>query len=170
MDSSRRLTIKALFFPAAGDAPRLVDVPCELRPDEDHPCIMQHTPDWETWFGNIRPYPITIQRHGKDGPLLGHTLTVVYNENFFNDGSPRNKCIQKLTNGVGHPWCGNYLAFRQRPPVDRTCQFEDATMGDVPPLVAYFTECTGASLSKPICSVSWCLLECGMLAQWRNRP
>lgn len=88
MDSSRRLTIKALFFPAAGDAPRLVDVPCELRPDEDHPCIMQHKPDWETWFGNIRPYPITIQRHGKDGPLLGHTLTVVYNENFFNDGSP----------------------------------------------------------------------------------
>lgn len=85
-------------------------------------------------------------------------------------GMARTGLFSAIRNGVGHPWCGNYLAFRQRPPVDRTCQFEDATMGDVPPLVAYFTECTGASLSKPICSVSWCLLECGMLAQWRNRP
>jgi hypothetical protein len=73
--------------------------------------------DKEPWFENgndCSPRTIIIQRKlGFEGPSLGHTLALWYDDDFMINSSPINKCIRNVTGGTPHPWAGNLFCLRE---------------------------------------------------------
>ncbi|KAF7377394.1 MYND-type domain-containing protein [Mycena sanguinolenta] len=79
---------------------------------------------------------------GYTGPPLGYTLFLVWNGNFFQDGSPLNRSIIKLTKGkAGHAWAGNLIACRVEEPIQLVARYQDAKAEDLTALAAYFVDC-----------------------------
>ena len=54
-----------------------------------------------------------VQRFGANGPPLGRTLALRYDDNSLINGSPLNQCVVNATRGKAtHPWAGNIYALR----------------------------------------------------------
>lgn len=81
-----------------------------------------------------------IQTFGANGPPLGRTLAVIYDDNSLINGSPINQCIQNVTRGKAvHPWSGNILALRETKV--NSDHYSDIVMEeDLAPLVQYFED------------------------------
>ncbi|OBZ68514.1 hypothetical protein A0H81_11636 [Grifola frondosa] len=140
-------TVKAVLFPADGDTPRIVDVRYKLRQVRDVPTL-QHDLDLGSWVGS-GPDTITIQKSGVNGPPLGRSIMLMYNGNFFNDGSPLNRSIQRLAGGRCHPWGGHMLGFRYTDPSAIIARYEDVKTEDVEVFKKYFREGgTGQSIRE----------------------
>ena len=78
-----------------------------------------------------------------DAITLGPMLDVFYRKNFYSDGSKRNRCIERLTDGTMHlPWSGSFIVLRWT----HADKFEDAIIEeDLPMLKKFFT--TGENLN-----------------------
>jgi len=134
-------TVTGLLFPAKETQPRLVQVEYKLQPSEDYPEHIEQLLDFKPWFGKNTVRPHTIDRIGRDGPALGRTLTMFFNDNFFADGDPLNKCAQTVVSGgSGHRWGGDLLVLRAREPTWKYIQYYNATMDDLEPMIVYLRE------------------------------
>ncbi|GBE77634.1 hypothetical protein BKA93DRAFT_825409 [Sparassis latifolia] len=138
---TKRRSVQAILFPADGDAPRPVKVDYKFQPDPDVSYVLRHKWDWHPWFKET-PSVKTIRRYDDSYmPTSGHALFLVYNDNFFNDGSPLNRSVQKLTSGKCHPWGGHMLGFRGREPIEVLAHFEDPNLReDLPEFVNFFRQ------------------------------
>ena len=110
--------------------------------DEDDPTEYQKL-DTEVWFKhtNKAVRPLFFHRWGINGPELGRGLCFMYDDNFFMNGLPLNRCVVDVTGGrAGHQWCGNILALRMKS-LDTYDFYKSADMEeDLKPLVTYFEE------------------------------
>jgi len=137
-------TVTALLFPQDEDAPRFIKVEYTERLDDEdgNPLgdnIMQQSLDTTPWIPRDDWKHYYIYRLGHNGPSLGRTLSIVFNDGFLVDGSKVNRSIQKaVPGGPPHPWGGNILILRSVEPLTYLTQYEDATMNDVAPAVMYF--------------------------------
>ncbi|KAK0193409.1 hypothetical protein F5146DRAFT_1030480 [Armillaria mellea] len=135
-------TFDAILFAVDETKPRLVKIPWSYGVDEDGSLggSWQDLDD-KLWFGSdcsIRA--LYIQTFGADGPPLGRTLAVIYDDNFLINGSPINPCVQIVTQGKAvYPWAGNLLAIRaQGVPPD---WYNNIVMEeDLAPLIQYFED------------------------------
>ena len=94
----------------------------------------------EPWFNkqsrDCDPRFLYVQRFGANGPPLGRTLALRYDEDFLINGSPLNRCIINATRGKAtHPWAGNIFALRSEGISD---WYSNAIMEeDLEPVVRY---------------------------------
>ncbi|KAI0783454.1 hypothetical protein C8Q75DRAFT_736789 [Abortiporus biennis] len=134
-------TVQAVLFPVDEDKPRLLDVEYTTRPSQSNPNVKEHLLYLLPWFKGPRddPTPYTVYRaNGFDGPPLGRTLQMFFNDNFMATKDPLNQCIQKIVpGGPGHDWCGHVLVLRAKEPgpVGNCLQYYDATLEDVEPMI-----------------------------------
>jgi hypothetical protein len=80
---------------------------------------------------------------GINGPPLGYTLDVYYDDNFSINGSAPNACLQALLGEkMGHTWCGNILALRSTYVFGvASYDYKDVDWEkDMAPLIKYFEE------------------------------
>jgi len=160
-DVGSMFTVDAILFPADEDRPRIVQMGFEVKSDEDGGAGMSDT--WhlydmsyfERLLGDRMIGRSTIYHTKPGGSLIpgGYTLELVYRDNYANDGSKLNRCIQNLTGGnTTHRFCGNVLALR-RPgsgegaiPSDLVVNVED---GDLDILRNYFIGYGRATTQHP---------------------
>jgi len=134
-------TFDAILFAMNETNPRLIKIPWELIPaDESEPTSYQKL-DKDIWFkqADTACRPNYVQRLGKNGPKLEHSLCIWYDDNFGINGSPVNRCIDYVTGGrAGHQWCGNILALRMGRSYDL---YENVDIQeDLKPLVKFFED------------------------------
>jgi hypothetical protein len=136
-------TFDAILFAVNETKPRLVKIPWELMSgDEDDPMKYQRL-DTDIWFKHTNKVvrPLYFNRWGINGPSLGRGLCFMYDDNFFMNQLPLNRCVVSVTGGrAGPQWCGNILALRMKSLYSYDF-YESANMQeDLKPLVKYFEE------------------------------
>lgn len=118
-------TFSALFFPADEDRPRVVRVNClpasTPRPDQRPQSPQQHAMaiaasaarpcQWEAdtkpWLG-LQAIGSVVLTHGLNGEPLRFPLHLFYVPDSLAKGTPVNRSIYKLTNGLApRKWSGN---------------------------------------------------------------
>lgn len=87
-------------------------------------------------------WPLCIDTRYPRGPPLpkGRVLVQFFNDNFLNDGSSLNKCIQNVMGGKApHPWADNVIVVRKE--TSDAPVFLDAVLEeDLPVLFEYWKE------------------------------
>ena len=128
----------ALLFPVDGEEPRLSEIDFKIVKDDVGD--IRHKINFTPLFGpNGCPKSYPVTNHGYYGAPLGRSLYIFINDNFFNDGSPLNKCIAHLAPG-GHPWGGNVFVLRGRNPLYKYAQYYNAKMEDLAPAIQYLKD------------------------------
>ncbi|KLO16839.1 hypothetical protein SCHPADRAFT_822557 [Schizopora paradoxa] len=136
-------TVDAILFPADEDRPRIVQMGFEVKSADDggngltdtwHLYDMSY---FERLLGDrmVGRSTVYFQKPGGAPIPDGYTLELVYRDNYANDGSKVNRCVQNLTGGnTVHSFRGNLLALR-RPgsseggiPSDLVVNVEDADL------------------------------------------
>ena len=136
-------TFDAILFPVDETKPRLVKIPWELkRAGEDDPTTQYQDLDTDIWFKHVDKdvRALDFHRWGINGPELGRGLCFWYDDCFFLNRLPLNRCIVNATEGrAGRRWCGNILALRKS---SHSYDFyENVDMKeDLKPLLTYFEE------------------------------
>ncbi|KAK0204445.1 hypothetical protein DFS33DRAFT_1320171 [Desarmillaria ectypa] len=136
-------TFDAILFGVNETKPRLIKLPWSYGAvDEDEVAGSWQDLDDKLWFNSKDRFVRTmyVQRFGMNGPPLGRTLAVLYDDNSLINGSLINRCIQHVTRGNAvHPWAGNLLALRaQGMPSD---WYNDAVMEeDLAPVIQYLED------------------------------
>ncbi|KLO08871.1 hypothetical protein SCHPADRAFT_592111 [Schizopora paradoxa] len=114
-----KFTVDAIFFPCDEDHPRIIQLPFEVKEDDDEgfkQVYHMYDPPFvekmlgDTWFGRS-----TIGKVEANGAPIpgGCTLELMYRDDFLQDGSTLNRSIQYITGGdTPHRWCGSMLAIR----------------------------------------------------------
>jgi len=70
---------------------------------------------------------------------LKDTLVFSYRDNFLNDGSPLNRCIQNIYMGKNdYPWRGPVLVFKMKGLEVAWNEYADMTTNDLEDVVDYF--------------------------------
>ncbi|KAK0470212.1 uncharacterized protein EV420DRAFT_1258514 [Desarmillaria tabescens] len=121
---------------------RLIKLPWTWGPLEEGVGRSWQNLDDGPWFKGRDSFIRTlyVQKFGANGPSLGRTLAILYDDNFLVNGSSINRCIQSVVRGDSvHPWAGNILALRaQGMPSD---WYNNAVMEeDLAPLIRYFED------------------------------
>ncbi|KAG8750441.1 hypothetical protein FRC14_000496 [Serendipita sp. 396] len=160
-------TFSALFFPADEDRPRVVRVNCTPTSphllsgrQQSPPHQQQHAMaiaataarpcQWEAdtkpWLGgslqsNGNPSAThvgsVVLTHGLNGEPLRFPLHLFYVPEALAKGTPVNRSIYKLTNGLApRKWSGNVIALKYSG--TRRQAYSDCTTNDLPALVSYF--------------------------------
>ncbi|KAL1760466.1 hypothetical protein FB107DRAFT_202958 [Schizophyllum commune] len=117
-DTDNRRTLQAILLPVNEDTPRLIDVVSEKKYDEVidstwYECKLAHLYP-KTSF----PRDLPIQTMGINGPTLegDRCISMIYDDKSLINGSPVNRCVQRLTNGKAqHRWSGNLVVLRLHP-------------------------------------------------------
>ncbi|THH31898.1 hypothetical protein EUX98_g2261 [Antrodiella citrinella] len=138
-------TRNAILLAHNENRPRMIKLPVKHNPVSDifsGETAMYEVPDkarhpWKTtdhpeWIGRL-------VRHGSR-PLPGNRLLVAFiNDNFCNDGSARNRCVENLTGGMAErPWADHIFVLRMGNLHDT--DFQDAIMEeDLPILRSYMS-------------------------------
>lgn len=145
----------ALYFPADEDRPRVVRVNCSpasnsssqrpqspinqqyamaLSASAARPC--QWEADTKPFLGS-GPVGSVVLTHGLNGEPLRFPLHLFYVPDALAKGTPVNRSIYKLTNGLApRKWSGNVVALKYSG--TRRQAYSDCTTNDLPALVSYF--------------------------------
>ncbi|CAG7847533.1 SubName: Full=Uncharacterized protein {ECO:0000313/EMBL:CCA72460.1} [Serendipita indica DSM 11827] len=160
-------TFSALFFPADEDRPRVVRVNCtpasprsmssaasnassasgrSVTPPQQQahalaiaataarPC--QWDADTKPWLQSANVGSVVLT-HGLNGEPLRFPLHLFYVPDALAKGTPVNRSIYKLTNGLApRKWSGNVIALKYSG--TRRQAYSDCTTNDLPALVSYF--------------------------------
>ncbi|KAF8318664.1 hypothetical protein DL93DRAFT_2124797 [Clavulina sp. PMI_390] len=128
---------QAILFPHDSETPQLIRIDCLARPQASGPC--KWTPVAGPFVGGTREPGNVIVTRGVAGAVLRFPMQIFYRADFLIDGSPPNRCIQKLTGGHAvHQWNGNVVALKFFG--NRRQGYADATNADLAALVAYFMQ------------------------------
>ncbi|PBL04254.1 hypothetical protein ARMGADRAFT_1004866 [Armillaria gallica] len=135
-------TFDTILFGVNETKPRLIKLPWSYAPRDIGDASWQKLDD-KPWFDGKEHFIRTlyVQRFGcLNGPPLGRTLAVLYDDYTSINGSPINRCIQTVTRGnTVHPWAGNILALREQGMASEL--YNDAVMEeDLAPLIRYFED------------------------------
>jgi hypothetical protein len=102
----------AILWPAFGDKPRIVEVTFSVEKLQSF-----FTEDEDEVFQQL----VASKYLGSGGSIershlpSKHPLIAYFRDNFFNDGSPRNESIVKVTRGAApHGWRGNMLILKPK--------------------------------------------------------
>jgi hypothetical protein len=133
--------IEGILFPEDESSPRMVKVKFDMGYDKGTRKYW-HKPDLSAYLpsdasiGCLRIDGATVPASEGDALVTG-MIAIFFNERFLEDGSKRNNCISRLTNGkTAQPWAGPFFAFR-RTHLDT---YLGAVMEqDVPVLVEFFS-------------------------------
>lgn len=133
--------VTGILFAEDADEPRLIQLNV----------LIGYTRTGKTWQTlNLRPYLPDDEKQGRaraclDGPMvpeeggimLGLMSDVFYRRNFANDGSQRNRCIERLTKGkMAHPWSGPFIMLRR---TLLNTSYSGVMEQDLPMLTTFFT-------------------------------
>ena len=133
--SEDTLKVTGILFPYNEDNPRLVEVDYKVTQDDDDPVSWDNL-NLDPWLkGFRRCHEITHME--EDGPPLGRTLQMWYNDDFIRDSSPLNRCIARLVPDNGHPWGDNILVTRVKQPSMTYPEVRNATLDDIEPTLAH---------------------------------
>ena len=131
--------IEGIFFPENEFSPRMVKVKFESGYNKGK---YWQKPDLSPYLPSdvsVGCLPMDGAMVPKDGVLLGGMAAIFFNERFLEDGSKRNNCISRLTNGkTAFPWAGPFFAFRCAH-MDTYFFLEAVMEEDLPVLVDFFT-------------------------------
>lgn len=137
---SKATFIEGILFPEDESSPRMVKVKFDMGYNSkgkiwQKPDLSLYLPS-DISIGCLRIEGAMVLDLEGDGWASG-MIAIFYNEHFLRDGSKRNNCISRLTNGkTARPWAGPFLAFRCTHL--NTC-FEAVMEQDLPVLVEFFT-------------------------------
>jgi hypothetical protein len=109
-------TFDAILFPVNETKPRLVKIPWKLIPRNEQELGSYQKFDMDIWFKHTFKAARQLYfQWGINGLELGHTLYLIFDDNFSLNGSPLNRCVVDVTEGrAAHWWCGNILALRMK--------------------------------------------------------
>ncbi|KAK7023195.1 hypothetical protein R3P38DRAFT_2958206 [Favolaschia claudopus] len=144
-DGDSKFVVDAILLPWDSDTPRFVKVVCEMytHPDDEYSLGFQHRALLDPFLGAGQFHGSVDLRTatGYDGPPLGYTLMLRWQDMFLNNGSPLNRCVVKITDGKAyHPWGGNLIAYRVDEPVSMVARCKDSKAEDLAVLTAYLVE------------------------------
>ncbi|KAI5896957.1 uncharacterized protein SCHCODRAFT_02616306 [Schizophyllum commune H4-8] len=109
--------LQAILLPVNEDTPRMIDMVSERVYEEDGaPWFSLKEDHLYPKKSFVRDMP--IQTMGINGPRLEdeRCLSIIHDDNSLVNGSPINRCVQRLTNGKArHPWSGNLVVLRLYP-------------------------------------------------------
>ncbi|KAL1688089.1 hypothetical protein GGG16DRAFT_60703 [Schizophyllum commune] len=136
--------LQAILLPVDGDTPRLIDVVSEKKYDEDE-CATWYSPKIEHFFPEMSAVrDVPIQRMGINGPTLeqDQCLALLHDDNSLINGSPVNRCVQRLTNGKArHRWSGNLVVLRLHPRDTMATKYRSVIMNeDIGPVRRYLED------------------------------
>jgi hypothetical protein len=135
--------IEGILFPEDESSPRMVKVKFDMsmgynkrtRKHRHKPDLSAYLPS-DASIGCLHIDGATVPDSEGNGFLTG-MIAIFFNERFLEDGSKRNNCISRLTNGkTARPWAGPFFAFRR---THLDTYFEAVMEQDVPVLVEFFS-------------------------------
>lgn len=128
---------EGILFPEGEGSPSMVKVKFDTGYDSKGKCWQK--PDLSPYLpsdASIGCLRIAGALVPEGGVLVGGMIAIFFNERFVEDGSKRNYCINRLTNGkTARPWAGPFLAFRR---THLDTYFGAVMEQDLPVLVQFF--------------------------------
>ena len=104
--------INGILLKENSTVPELVKIPLNRKFEEDY--VVTMLPNTDMYFDDITSY-FYMQRNLFTQTNLKDTLCIEYKDNFLNDGSLPNKCIQKLINTeYDCSWRGPILIIKMK--------------------------------------------------------
>ncbi|KAI0261020.1 hypothetical protein BC834DRAFT_830736, partial [Gloeopeniophorella convolvens] len=134
-----KFTVKAFLLKADADAPRMVDVTCTVRKDEDDP-VPWHNADLKE-HTNITGHlgMAYLPPRGEE-----RRLTLHWDDEGMLLSLPFNKCVMRLAGGperLGHPWQGDMiLVHNVEPHMSAYNEYDDVMWKDLDRAVRYFQD------------------------------
>ena len=147
--------IIALLFPMHEEKPRLVKVTYTLEVNKSTRAEVK-TLDFAPWLPCKYRDHRQITSYGMfgRGRPLGRVLEMEFNDSYIQEESPLNQCVQAVTDKQAEPWGDNIIVFRRK----GSNGYDDATMDDVEPMVAFFKDynwrnlCVSSSNHSAVCT------------------
>lgn len=130
--------IEGILFSEDEYSPRMVKVKFDMGYDSkgkywQKPDLSPYLPS-DVSIGCLRIDGATVP---KGDVLVTGMIAIFFNERFLEDGSKRNNCISRLTNGkTARPWAGPFIAFRR---THLDTYFGAVMEQDIPVIVQFFT-------------------------------
>jgi hypothetical protein len=125
--------VNGIFFGENSDKPEFVRIPLNQKKCDDFfsgETTSVLVPDYAKFLGNAHPGRSWMRYNPlKDYEQLEDTLFFNYRDNFFNDGSQPNRCIQKATDYMNyHSWAGPLFVYKENSDIES--KFSDIEMKD----------------------------------------
>ncbi|EPQ58677.1 hypothetical protein GLOTRDRAFT_127167 [Gloeophyllum trabeum ATCC 11539] len=142
LEESQRTLLAAQPPKDRRDQPRFVKIKCKVEPNDEEPGYGKGYMFDSTPFIGERGWPLCVDRMGINGPALKNPFLIWHREMFLEDGSPINRCIQRMTNNqAAHPWAGNILVMKHdQSNLTYNSIYVDATADDIPVVATYFSK------------------------------
>ncbi len=124
--------ITGILFNPNNLIPSLVEIELNIKFENNM------LPDTILFIGATESFNYMQSNHFKKRNLRD-TLVFAFRDNFLNDGSPINKCVQKIYKGKNnYPWCGPVLVMKMKGLNVCENKYADMTPQDFEDVVDYF--------------------------------